>query len=87
MILVVDSVFRGCYSCYYDYPDHVEYVKNSDINHMTSYEVKMLFYHFLQNCGLNPEKINYSKSIRDLSHSVNSYLKQNKLYSRIVFLK
>lgn len=74
------------YTCFYSYSDHIYYIKNSDIEPMCPREVKMVLYHFVEDTELNPEKINWNKSIRDLSHSVNSFLKKHNIKYRFVRL-
>lgn len=78
--------FSRSYTCFNSYSDYIHYIKNSDIEPLPPYEVKMILYHFIEDIDLNPEKINWKKSIRDLCHSVNSFLKKHNVKTRSVRL-
>lgn len=86
MILYVRKHFSRSYTCFYSYANYVQYIKNSDIEPMLPHEVKMVLYHFLEDCELNPERVDWNKPIRDLCHSVNSFLKKHNIKTRSVRL-
>lgn len=86
ILYVIKHPFSRSYTCFYSHADFNEYIKNSDINPLASFEVKMILYHFLEDCELSPEKIDWNKSIRDLCHSVNNFLKKQNIKTRRVRL-
>lgn len=86
MTLCIKCNFRGSYTCWFNHPTYIKFVKNSDINPMQCYEVKMLLCSILEEAGLNPICVNFSKSVRDLVHSVNSFLRKSLSSFRVKYL-